>query len=68
MYKPFSREGSRFGSIANIALETTEFVFIVNIVTRQTKAKAAVKNPEPTVYIMMRLTIELVLLENTPDE
>ena len=68
MYTPFSRDGSRFGTNSNIALETTEFVFIVNIVTRLATAKPAVKSPEPTVYIVMWLTIELVLLENTSDE
>ena len=61
---PFAGNDSRFGSTSNNKIKTAANVFLVVIVvTRNANAKAAVKSPEPTVYIMMRLTIELVLLE-----
>ena len=45
----------------------TKLFGIVIDVTRPTKAKAAVISPEPTVYIMMRSMIELVLLKGVSD-
>ena len=39
----------------------------LSIVIKAAKAKAAVRSPEPTVYIMMRSIIELVVLKGLLD-